>query len=181
MEPRAIGLLCNFVETLCYSITDADRVVFSRRGEIANRDPSFTRNVRMSGRFVSLLLCNYATVGPIIIFRNGQFRYLWMIDAVVRQLSQLADANSLLLSRSGMIPLLSIAYVASRIPMIRHASRTGTPSFLHRHCRFRTILSIRVSTSLLFKKKKKGKKNRKKSWQCYYVTEKSIENNKGNA
>lgn len=29
-------------------------------------------------------------------------------------------------------------------------------------------------------KKKKGKKNRKKSWQCYYVTEKSIENNKGN-
>lgn len=153
MEPRAIGLLCNFVETLCYSITDADRVVFSRRGEIAN--PSFTRNVRMSGRFVSLLLCNYATVGPIIIFRNGQFRYLWMIDAVVRQLSQLADANSLLLSRSGMIPLLSIAYVASRIPMIRHASRTGTPSFLHRHCRFRTILSIRVSTSLLFKKKKK--------------------------
>lgn len=103
-----------------------------------------------------------------------------MIDAVVRQLSQLADANSLLLSRSGMIPLLSIAYVASRIPMIRHASRTDTPSFLHRHCRFRTILSIRVSTSLLFKKKKKGKKNRKKSWKCYYVTEKSIENNKGN-
>lgn len=41
-----------------------------------------------------LSLCNYATVGPIIIFRNGQFRYLWMIDAVVRQLSQLADANS---------------------------------------------------------------------------------------
>ena len=65
------------------------------------------------------------------------------------------------------IPLLSIACVASRLPMIHVIYRH---LFLHRHCRFRMILSpcIDKFTRLLKKKKKKKIVGNHRQMLLYY-------------